>query len=202
MWNNDKDIRRVIITLTTLTMIIITMGSGSATSSVMMSPELHEDISPGETIHTNVDVDSGDEPLRAVQIKIVYDPGVFEVKNIADNNLLGQDALRSPDSGDDGAGTITYGIASTNASYGPRSDTLLSITFQVKETADPGVYDIDFREVILRDANNDPIGGQVTGSDIMIGDQVKRTPGFGILSALMSLSLLCSTRLFVMVHKK
>ncbi len=172
---NNKDINWFIIALVTLTLIMLSVCSASANPSVVISPESHKDIYPGETIHINVDVDSGDEPLRAVQIKISYDPGIFEVKSITDNSLLGTDALKSPDSGDDGAGTITYGIASTTTSYGPRSDTLLTIAFQVKDTADSGTYGIDFIDVILRDANNVPIKGQVAGSDIMITGPAKRT---------------------------
>ncbi|MBP1909045.1 cohesin domain-containing protein [Methanolobus bombayensis] len=132
-----------------------------AMPEVMISPAATGPVDIGDTFQVEVDVDSAAEDLRAVNIQLDYDPTMFMVNSITNENLLGAGALVAPGSGDDGAGTITYGVAATGGTYAPIAGTMLTIEFEVKAGATGGIYDLDLNNVVLKDGTNAAIAGVV-----------------------------------------
>ncbi|WP_094228282.1 cohesin domain-containing protein [Methanolobus psychrotolerans] len=166
MWCIDKYVKYSVLALLIL---MAGIGNVSAISYVVISPESQTGMSPGDAFNVNIDVNSGIDPLRAVQIKLVYDSNSFEVASIKDGNLFGSNFLIGPDSGDNGAGSITYSIASTDKSYTPKANTMLTINFHIKDIAEEGTYSLSFEEVWLLDKNSQYLNGKATGSTVVVG---------------------------------
>jgi hypothetical protein len=136
---------------------------------VMITPTASGPVGPGDTFQIEVEVDSADYDLRAVNMQLDYDSAALMVNSITDENLLGAGALIAPGSADDGAGTITYGIASTSGTYAPEAGTMLTIEFEVKASAANGTYDLDLNSVSLKDEANAAISGvEVTDGTVQI----------------------------------
>ncbi|MDG6243460.1 MAG: cohesin domain-containing protein [Methanolobus sp.] len=139
--------------------------------TVKITPAMSGPVAPGATFQVMVDVDSADEPLRAVNLQLKYDAAVLMVNSVTNENLLGAGALEAPGSGDDGAGTITYGIASTAGAYTPQAGTMLTIEFEVKAGAANGIYALDMDNVELMDETNTAIAGVlVTDATVQVAD--------------------------------
>ena len=134
-------------------------GTAADVPYVMISPTASGPLDIGDTFQVAVDVNSADYDLRAVSLQLDYDPSVVMVNSITDANLLGAGALVAPGSEDDGAGTITYGIAATGGVYTPEAGTMLTIEFEVVDTATDGVYALDLNNVVLKDETNAVISG-------------------------------------------
>ena len=149
---------------------MVGVGLAAAAPSVSVDPQMNE-YDAGDTFQVTVDVDSDAENLRAVNLQLGYDPAVLMVNDITDENLLGAGALIAPGSGDDGAGMISYGIASTAGAYTPEAGTMLTIEFEVKAGAANGTYDLDLDAVVLKDETNTVIPGvAVTDGTVKVGD--------------------------------
>lgn len=153
------------------TCFIVCSGLAAAAPSVSVGPQTNE-YNAGDTFQITVAVNSNTSNLRAVNLQLGYDASVFQVMDITDQNLLGTDALLAPGSGDNGAGSITYGIASTSGVYAPVTGNILTVAFQVKSTAADGLYILDL-DATLKDQTNAVIEGvAVTDSTLKIGDSV------------------------------
>lgn len=140
-----------------------------AEPEVMITPEMSGPVGPGDTFQVEIEVDSAEENLRAVNLQMGYDPAVLKVNSVTDNQLLGAGALVAPGSGDDGVGTITYGIASTAGPYAPVAGTMLTIEFEVQAGAATGTYGLALDNVVLKDANAaDILGVLVTGASVQV----------------------------------
>ncbi|SDG37193.1 Cohesin domain-containing protein [Methanolobus vulcani] len=168
MWSINNLFRYSALAL--LVFVAATVNA-SAAASVFISPE-SSTVSPGETFTVDVNVNSGIDDLRALSVKIDYDPAVLEVLSITEEDLIVDGSLIEPESGDDGDGTIIYGFATLTDenSYAPGSGTFISIEFQVKDTVEDDVYHINFENVRLKDKNNDEIQGTATGSSVIVGN--------------------------------
>lgn len=150
---------------------MVGVGLAAAAPSVSVDPQTNE-YDAGDTFQVSVMVDSDTSNLRAVNLQLEYDPAVLMVNSVTNENLLGSDALLAPESGDDGAGTITYGIASTG-NYTPEAGTMLTIEFEVDASAPNGTYDLDLTDVSLKDETNTAIAGvAMTDGTLKIGDEV------------------------------
>ncbi|MDK2947398.1 MAG: hypothetical protein PWQ63_558 [Methanolobus sp.] len=151
---------------------MVGVGLAAAAPSVSVNPQMNE-YDAGDTFQVTVYVDSDAENLRAVNLQLDYDPAVLMVNDITDENLLGAGALVAPGSGDDGAGTITYGIASIAGTYAPEAGTMLTIEFEVKAGAANGTYNLDLNNVVLKDEANTAIAGVVvTDGTLNVGEVI------------------------------
>ena len=129
MWSINNYFKYSALAL--LFLVAVTVNA-SAVASVSVSPE-SSTVSLGETFNVDVNVNSGIDELRGVKVKIDYDPTVLEVLGITEENLVLDDILLAPESGDNGDGTITYGFATLyEKAYAPGSGTFISIEFKVK----------------------------------------------------------------------
>jgi len=137
---------------------------------VYLDPALVENLCPGDTFTVNILVDSGEYNLRAVSLDLGYDPNVLQVNGITESqDLFGTSYLTEPGSGDDGAGTIHYGMASTEDIYTPSSGTFITVEFEVKAGAADGNYPLDLMNVVLKDENNNDIPGvSVTDGTVVV----------------------------------
>ena len=157
---------------------------------VLISPVSSGPVDVGETFQVTVDVNSDMENLRAVNLKLNYDASTLMVNNITDEDLLGAGALVAPGSGDDGAGTISYGLAETSASapITPVDGTMLTIELEVKAGATDGTYNLDLDNVIMKD--QDSVGipgvtvsdGTVTVSIVPVIEGIVLMPGWNLIS--------------------
>ncbi|WP_342305360.1 cohesin domain-containing protein [Methanolobus sp. ZRKC5] len=136
-------------------------GVVSDVPEVIISPVTSGPVDIGDTFLVEVDVDSADENLRGVNLQLSYDPAVLMVNDVINEDLLGAGALVAPGSGDDAAGTISYGLAATGGVYTPEAGTMLTIEFEVKAGATDGTYDLDLNAVVLKDESNTAIAGVV-----------------------------------------
>lgn len=136
--------------------LTIFTGYASADASVHLYPEMVTGLTSGTAFDVEVKVDSGEYDLRAVNLQLNYDPAVLQVNRINNNKLFGVDTLEAPGNGDNGAGTVTFGIASTGT-YSPASGTLMTINFQVKDNTADGNYRCYINTVALKDKNNNPL---------------------------------------------
>ncbi|OFV68822.1 MAG: Cellulosome anchoring protein, cohesin region domain protein [Candidatus Syntrophoarchaeum caldarius] len=122
-----------------------------------------ENLCPGDTFHVTVTVNSSTYNLRAVSMDLVYNSTVLQVNEITVSGPF-TSYLTEPGSGDDGAGTIHYGIANTEGTYRPSAGTFITVEFEVKAGAADGNYALALQNVVLKDENNDVIPG-VTVTD-------------------------------------
>jgi hypothetical protein len=151
---------------------MVGVGLAAAAPSVSVDPQTNE-YDAGDTFQVSILVDSDASDLRAVNLQLDYDPAVLQVNSITNNNLLGAGALVAPASGDDGAGTITYGIAATSGPYAPVAGTMITIDFEVKAGAADGIYDLDLMNVVLLDQTSTVIAGvAVMDGTVKVGDDV------------------------------
>lgn len=74
---------------------------------------------PGDVFDITVKLDSADELVSTLDVKLAYDPSVMKINSITQNGLFGAtadtDYIVVYGSGDDGAGTVSYGLAGTVA---------------------------------------------------------------------------------------
>ncbi len=169
MWSIKKYFKKYLLySFMALLIMLTASGSVSAQASVSLSPDSYTGLSTGDTFVMDVDIDSGVEQLNAVNVKMNYDPDMFQVNSITKGYLFGDDMLTAPGSGDDGQGNIVYGFAVTGEKYAPGSGTLISVEFQVLGTTE-GVYDIGFEEVRLLDKDKNDLNGQATGALVVVG---------------------------------
>ncbi|RNI11868.1 hypothetical protein EFE42_09540 [Methanohalophilus sp. RSK] len=150
-----------VTTLLILAACVLCMGIGSAAAqpSVSINPSDTTGLAPGDTFSVTVEVDSGADDLRALTMDLNYDSSVLMVNSITDHDLLGSSALVEPGSGDDGAGTISYGLASTTGTYAPVAGDFITVEFEVKSGAAADTYNLDLNNVVLKDETNTAIAG-------------------------------------------
>lgn len=148
---------------------VIGIGAAVASPSASINPTVTSDLVSGDVFQVTVDVNSDIYTLRALNMYLYYDSSALQVNSITENGLLGSSILTAPGSGDDGAGTILYGIASTAGTYSPESGTFVTIEFKVKDTTD-GTYNLDLANVELLDGANAAIPGvAVTDGRVAVG---------------------------------
>ncbi|WMW22669.1 cohesin domain-containing protein [Methanolobus mangrovi] len=155
---------------------MVGVGLAAADPSVSVDPQTNE-YDAGDTFQVTVMVNSDTDNLRAVNLQLDYDPAILSVNSVTDEDLLGAGALVAPGSGDDGAGTISYGIASTSGVYAPVAGTMLTIEFAIDASAANGTYNLDLNAVSLKDQDNVAIPGVIiTDGTVKVGDEVIPTP--------------------------
>ena len=109
---------------------------------------------PGDNFQVTIKVISNVYPLGSIGLELNYDPSAINFKGITEEGLLGVNATVAPGSGDDGAGSIIYGINATEPINESISDNILTIDFEVSENASVGTYSLDLNNVVFRDKNN------------------------------------------------
>jgi hypothetical protein len=154
-----------------LLLVMITIGNASATGSVYILPEMTTELSPGDTFTLTVNVDSQEDYLIGIESTLNYDPNTFKVVKLTEEGILGENILILPGSGDDGQGTIKYGIA-TSDDYGYKADDskFLTLEFQVLDNTEDGIFYLNFGGIRLIDKNSNALSGKAVGSVILIGD--------------------------------
>ncbi|MBP1908507.1 PGF-pre-PGF domain-containing protein [Methanolobus bombayensis] len=146
------------------------IGLTAAAPSASVDPQTSE-YGANDTFQVNVLVDSNTSDLRAVSLQLDYNSSILMVKSITNENLLGAGALVEPESGDDGIGTITYGIASTAGTYESVSGIMLTIEFTVLADAADGPYVLDLNNVVLKDSNNVDLPGTMNDGFVIINTE-------------------------------
>jgi hypothetical protein len=154
-----------------LLLVMITIGNTSATGSVYILPEITTELSPGDTFTLTVNVDSQEDYLKGIDSTLNYDPNTFKVVKLTEEGILGENMLILPGSGDDGQGTIKYGIATSDAyGYKAADGKFLTLEFQVLDNAEDGIFYLNFEEIRLIDKNLNELSGKAVGSVVLIGD--------------------------------
>ena len=149
--------------------LVVGIGAAVASPSASINPTVTSDLVSGDVFQVTLDVNSDIYDLRSLNMYLYYDSSALQVNSISENGLLGSSMLTAPGSGDDGAGTILYGIASTAGTYSPKSGTFLTIQFQVKDITD-STYNLDLANVELLDGANTAISGvSVTDGRVEVG---------------------------------
>ncbi len=148
----------------------IAIGNVSAIGSVYIIPQKTTGLSTGDTFTLTMNVDSQEEYLKGIDTILNYDANTLKVIKITEEAIFGTDVLILPGIGDDGHGTIKYGLASTKSSYQVANSKFLTFEFQVKDNAENGISYLNFKDIKLIDKNSNEISGKATGSVIFIGD--------------------------------
>ena len=149
---------------------VIGIGAAVASPSASINPMVTSDLVQGDVFQVTVDVNSDVYDLMALNMNLYYDSSALQVNSIIENGLLGSSILTVPGSGDDGAGMILYGIASTAGTYSPESGTFVTIEFKVKTTAADGTYNLNLENVVLKDGAEANIPGvAVTNGRVAVG---------------------------------
>ena len=159
-----------VILLIFCTSLVIGVGAAAAAPSASIDPVATIGLNPTDTFSVTVNVDSDTNDLRAAKVNLLYDSSALQVNSITEDGLLGGSILAAPGNGDDGAGTISFGIASTAGTYSPQSGAFITIMFEVKAAAAAGTYNLDLTNVeLLDDANAAIMGVVVTDGTATVG---------------------------------
>lgn len=125
---------------------------------------------PGDTFNAKVRLDSDGEDVSTIDVKLAYDPAVLDVLGITQNGLFGAvenvDYVVVPGNGDDGAGTIMYGLAGTVAE--PKDGDFITIEFEVIGTAADGSYPLDLMDVELLNGADEVDGVVVNDGSVEV----------------------------------
>ena len=174
--------------------VVVTDGTATVGAAPTSNPTIEVNpmatlgLNPGNIFQVMVDVDSNSDDLRAVNMNLFYDSSALQVNSITEGGLLGGSTLTAPGSGDNGAGMISYGMASTAGTYSPQAGTFISIMFQIKDTAVAGTYNLDLANVMFLDDINAPImgvaviDGTVDVTVEVIPDGIILMPGWNFIS--------------------
>jgi len=155
-----KNVRGLAATAAILLIICMGVTAASAQSVSVVSQTSTTDLCPGDQFTVTVDVDSGTQTLRGVFMDLTYDSTVFDVMSVTlEDDLFGAGNYMSIGAGDDGAGTIDFGISSTAGTYTPSSGRLATVVFEVETGAPEATYDLGLQNVQLMDAANSLISG-------------------------------------------
>ena len=154
-----KNVRGLAATAALLLIICMGVTAASAQSVSVVSQTSTTDLCPGDQFTVTVDVDSGTHTLRGVFMDLTYDSTVFDVMSVTLEDDLFAGNYLGIGGGDDGAGTIDFGISSTAGTYTQESGTLATVVFKVETGAPDATYNLGLQEVMLMDAANTLISG-------------------------------------------
>ncbi len=111
-----------------------------------------QEAEPGQELTVNVEVLSTGAVITGGEIHLTFDPTALNVVHVEIGDLLGVDAVVGLSDIDNGAGAVRVAVARRGISSDPtRSGVLSVIKLKVLETATPGTYQLNFREVVLTD---------------------------------------------------
>ena len=159
---------------------LFAMGVGTVAASdttVSIEPELIEGLSSGDPFTIMVNVSCLDHDLRGIRLDLTYDPTVFEVDTITVGDIFGTtpyvDYFPEPGSGDDGNGTVHYGIGRKSDNAKPEEATFLIVVFNVTSGASDGTYPLTLGNVELNDKTAANISiDAITNGAVTIGISV------------------------------
>ena len=111
-----------------------------------------QEAEPGQELSVNVEVLSTGAIITGGEIHLTFDPTALNVVDVETGDLLGVDAVVGLSDIDNGAGMVRIALARKGISSDPTSSGVLSvIKLKVLETANPGPYQLNLREVLLTD---------------------------------------------------
>jgi len=111
-----------------------------------------QEAEPGQELTVNVEVLSTGGIITGGEIHLTFDPTALNVVDVETGDLLGVNAVVGLSDIDNGAGVVRVALARKGISSDPTSSGVLSvIKLKVLETANPGPYQLNFREALLTD---------------------------------------------------
>ncbi|WP_406661735.1 cohesin domain-containing protein [Methanolobus sp. ZRKC3] len=133
------------------TQLLVTTSSPFTTLKVISDPG---PFAPGDKFQATIKVISDGYSLNDVALQLNYDPSAIMVTGITDEDFFGTGTLAAPESGDNGAGTISYEVTTNEATFALVFGELFTIDFEVKDDASNGMYNLGLGNVVLKDENN------------------------------------------------
>ncbi|MDI3485636.1 MAG: hypothetical protein PWQ51_25 [Methanolobus sp.] len=133
--------------------LLMGIGAAAATPTVAVDDSDAHDLSPGDTFDVIVTLDSDGVTVSSLSVELNYDSSVLAVNAITPGDLFGTvpgtDYILEDGSGDDGAGTVSYGMAGTTSNVGVKNGDFITVTFEVLPAAADGSYPLEFGMVEL-----------------------------------------------------
>ncbi|MFO7967778.1 MAG: cohesin domain-containing protein, partial [Archaeoglobaceae archaeon] len=80
--------RKLMAFIATFIFILLVSTGTAAAQSVSVSPQTTDGLCPNDTFTVDVDVDSGESSLRALQVQLDYDESALEVTDIDDGDVF------------------------------------------------------------------------------------------------------------------
>ncbi|SFM23338.1 cohesin domain-containing protein [Methanolobus profundi] len=154
---NDKKLRgfaeKTALLLIFCTCILLGMSAAAATATVAVDDSAAQGLSPGDTFSVPVTLDSDGDIVSSLSVELMYDPSAVSVAGITQNGLFGTvqntDYIIAQGSGDDGAGTIYYGIVGTSTTAGVKDGDFITVEFEVLPATANGSYPLELGDVEL-----------------------------------------------------
>ena len=173
--------------------LLIGIGAAAATPTVAVDDSNAQSLSPGDTFDVMVTLDSDGVTVSSLSVELNYDSSVLAVNAITPGNLfgtvVGTDYILEDGSGDDGAGTVSYGMAGTTSKVGVKNGDFITVTFEVLPAVADGNYPLELGMVELfyganAIATNNVDGEAVVGEGaVVVEDETSVSVAPGIVNA-------------------
>nr|WP_319507559.1 S-layer protein domain-containing protein [uncultured Methanolobus sp.] len=160
-----------------ISVVIPTANVSIEPSSVPASGHL----GPGDRFQVSVEVDSGEDSLRAISLDVDYDSNALQFNSASYEELLGPDVLILSRSLQ---GMYLFDMVSGDMEpASPKKGTLLTLNFQVKDDATTGIYALDLNDVTIIDGDLITVPTMVNDAQVSVtNDGVLTEPAVKVVT--------------------